>query len=255
MSMHLCRIGVFFSVLGRGCAMRRLKCPQCATVVDVAEGQMPVCSSCGFGAAATTVPQSVPQTVPRATGPPVGDPYAAYADPTMMHGQAAAPPAAAYAPSTAQVAGAGHGRPGAVTAVAVYDFIACGLAFLFGLLLLLAGGVIAQLFDEAGGAPLAGLAAGMLALVGFVLLGLGVLVLFIGLGLLKGQKWAWVVQIVFAALGLLSGMTSLAMGDIFSALWSFLVDGLVLWAMLVPASIAWFNRGAPAYRAGVPASA
>jgi hypothetical protein len=192
----------------------RLKCPQCGTIVDVMPGQTPVCPNCGYGA--------------QPTAPSLGG----YGGTAQM-------------PYTAGAQGAR--RPGGV---AVYDFILCGLLFLAGLVLLLAGGAIATALEEAGvSGALADLTGAILAVIGVVALALGVLYLFLGLGMLKGQKWSWIVQIIFAVLGALSGLASLVQGSIADALWSFAVSGLILWAMFHPKSMAWFNRGTRAPQA------
>jgi hypothetical protein len=46
--------------------MPRLRCPRCATVVDVAAGAAPSCPSCGFGSAAAPAAPAAPAAVPDA---------------------------------------------------------------------------------------------------------------------------------------------------------------------------------------------
>ena len=52
--------------------MPRLRCPRCASVVEVAPGATPACTSCGFGgpAIAPTAPPAVPEPAPAAASAP-----------------------------------------------------------------------------------------------------------------------------------------------------------------------------------------
>lgn len=47
--------------------MARMKCPRCATIVDVAPGAAPACPNCGFGA--TAPPAAAPMAAPAPASP------------------------------------------------------------------------------------------------------------------------------------------------------------------------------------------
>ena len=86
-------------------------------------------------------------------------------------------------------------------------FIRATVSFLFGLLFI-GGGVIL------GGtlAALGALGSGLFIVLGIALLGFGVLDIFIGRGLWKGQNWTRIAAIVFAIFGVLGGINSLISG-------------------------------------------
>src|SRR5688500_4391268 len=77
--------------------MARLRCPRCASVVEVAPGAAPVCASCGFGSGAAA---------PAAAVAPAAAP--------------AAPPTPAAQEGTA---GPAPSRRGAVVAICVVGFL------------------------------------------------------------------------------------------------------------------------------------
>lgn len=125
-------------------------------------------------------------------------------------------------------------RPWHGTALGVIDIIATVFAFLFGLLFLMFQSVISSFFGEATGTMMvngvqvegveaAEAAQGMLAVfagfgivIGVVLLGLGVLGIFMARGAFKGQKWSPIVSIVFAALAIVGVLTSFSNSQLFS---------------------------------------
>lgn len=92
--------------------MPRLRCPRCASVVDVAPGAAPACPSCGFGSKPASAPAPAPTAAPAA--------QPAYAAPAPY----AAPPAA---PAPAPAAG---GRPpprtGRIVAIAAVALLVLG---------------------------------------------------------------------------------------------------------------------------------
>lgn len=94
-------------------AMVRLKCPNCANIIDAPAGTAPTCPACGFRGAATRVAP--------------GTPFSAIEDPT----------------GPVQ-------RPGWVVMVAVFQFIGGGGAILGGLLLATIGGSVAAAFGSLG---------------------------------------------------------------------------------------------------------
>lgn len=92
--------------------MVRLKCPNCANVIDAPAGTTPRCPACGFTGAAT------------------------------------APPASPFSPIEAP--GGPVQRPGWVMMVAIFQFIGGGFLILGGILVATVGSVFAQFLDELG---------------------------------------------------------------------------------------------------------
>jgi hypothetical protein len=204
----------------------RLKCPRCATVIEVPPGAAPRCPSCGFGGPtpAASAPAPAPAAAPSGWA---SAPQAGYASPPM--------------------AGMVDHRPGWVTFAAVMQFIGAAALLLGGLLAMVGGSFIAALF-EGGLGEFGDVLAGIIVVVGVILLLLGVLFLFMGLGLLKGRGWARITAIVFAALGALFAILAIVQGD-FGSLLNLVLDGLIIYALVNPKSKAWFDQMARMPRA------
>ncbi|MES2341061.1 MAG: hypothetical protein V4597_05240, partial [Pseudomonadota bacterium] len=120
------------------------------------------------------------------------------------------------------------------------EFIGAGFLLLVGLAALVFGSAIAAAF-EGGFGELGDVIGGLIVVVGIVMIGLGVLSLFIGLGLLKGRGWARITAIVLTILGALISLMSLVSGD-FSQIISLALDGLMLYALFNPQTRAWFDH-------------
>lgn len=108
-------------------------------------------------------------------------------------------------------------RPWQGTALGVLNIISVVFSFLFGLAFLFMQGIITSVF-ESGNVQVEGMesvgASGMMSLLagftiafGVVLLGIGILEIFMARGAFKGQKWSPIVSIVFAVLAILNGFT------------------------------------------------
>lgn len=105
---------------------------------------------------------------------------------------------------------------------------------------MLAGSVIAAAF-ESGLGEFGDLIAGLIVVVGIVLIGLGVLAIFVGIGLLKGRGWARITAIVLTILSAAFSLISLISGD-FTSIVSLALDGLMLYALFNPQTKAWFEH-------------
>jgi len=117
-------------------------------------------------------------------------------------------------------------RPWQGTVLGVFDIIGVVFAFLFAILFLFPQGMIATfLGGAASGVDVTGSAEataavgglmGMLAslgiVVGIVMIGIGILLIFMARGAFKGQKWSAIVSIIFAVLGLVSALANLNNG-------------------------------------------
>lgn len=140
--------------------MVRLKCPNCANVIDAPAGTAPRCPACGFTGATPH-------------GPPPATPFSPIEAPVRGHLQ----------------------RPGWVVMVAVFQFIGGGLLVLGGLLVATVGGVFAQFLGAIGDAI-----GGLIVIVGILMLVFGVLEILLGTQVLKGREWARIVSLVLAFL-------------------------------------------------------
>jgi hypothetical protein len=119
--------------------------------------------------------------------------------------------------------------PTGVKVLAILEYIGAVFLALLALALMFGGGMLASFLGEM---PLVGaLAGGLFIVMGIIILPFAVLFFFIGRGLWKGQNWARIVSIVFAALGFASGIFSLIVGD-FLSLGGILINGLIGWYLL-----------------------
>jgi hypothetical protein len=133
-------------------------------------------------------------------------------------------------------------RPGWVLFAAVMQFIGAAALLILGLFALVGGSFIAALF-EGGLGEFSDVFAGLIMVIGVIMLLFGVLALFIGLGLLKGRAWAKIVAIIFAALGAIAAVLSLLQGE-FGSLLNLALNGLIIYALVNPQSKAWFEQQA-----------
>jgi len=101
--------------------------------------------------------------------------------------------------------------PTGVKVISVLYYIGAAFSFLFGLLLIVGGVFIGAILGETL-ASLSALGSGLFIVLGIALLGFGVLDIFIGRGLWKGQNWTRIAAIVFAILGVFGGINSLISG-------------------------------------------
>jgi len=109
-------------------------------------------------------------------------------------------------------------RPWEGTALGVVDIIATVFAFLGALGFLFLQSVITGFLSSAqstGDIAVTGAATGIFnvfaslgIVIGVILIGLGVLSIFLARGSFKGQKWTVIVNLIFGILGLLSALSS-----------------------------------------------
>jgi hypothetical protein len=152
-------------------------------------------------------------------------------------GFASAPPAWSGKPT----------RPGWVTFVGVVDFIGGGAGILIGLVVAVAGSAFAAAFGGLGT-----LFSGLLAVLGVIIIVLGILYILLGVQVLKGRNWARIVNIVFAILGLVGAVFSIARGN-FGSIVSLALDGLIVFALFRPESKAFFGARPGAAVGAAPA--
>ena len=114
--------------------------------------------------------------------------------------------------------------PTGVKVISILYYIGAGFSLLFGLLFLVGAGFMGTLASQI---PLLGLfGSGLSVAIGIIIIGLGVLAILVGRGLWKGKNWARIVAIIFAALAVLSGFSSIIKGS-YSSLFGLAINLLV----------------------------
>ena len=114
--------------------------------------------------------------------------------------------------------------PAGVKIISVLYYIGAGFSLLFGLLFLIGAGFIGTLASKI---PLLGLlGSGLFIVVGIIIILLGVLSIFVARGLWKGKNWARIVAVIFAVLGILSGISSIIKGG-YSSLFGLIINLLI----------------------------
>lgn len=114
--------------------------------------------------------------------------------------------------------------PTGVKVISVLFYIEAVLSVILAIVAFVAGNVLANM-----GIPfVTALGVGL----GIILLIWAVLTFFIGRGLWKGQSWARILAIVFAVLGLIGSISSLASGVILSGIVGLLVSGAIGWYLI-----------------------
>lgn len=119
-------------------------------------------------------------------------------------------------------------RPTGITVLALLNFIGGGLAILLGIVFIALGPYMSELTH--GLPALLSLLVGVL---GIVFLVAGLIGLVVGWGLWTGKEWSWWLTVVLEALGLVSGLAGIVMGDPTSLI-GLLIAALILWYMFKP---------------------
>jgi len=143
-------------------------------------------------------------------------------------------------------------RPWQGTALAVVDIIGTVFTFLAGIAFLFLQGMISSLLGAApvevsGSAEataavggLMGMLAGFSAVIGIVLIAIGILLIFMTRGAFKGQKWSPIISIVFVILGIVSLVTNFT-GVNGSFIFSLVVDLFVLYCAVMCVKSPYFG--------------
>lgn len=104
--------------------------------------------------------------------------------------------------------------PVGVKVVSIIYYIGAGFELLLGIAFFIGAGALGSLAQTI---PLLGaLGSAVFVVAGILLVGLGILSIFIGRGLWKAQNWARITAIVFSALGVLMAISGMAQGKITS---------------------------------------
>lgn len=127
------------------------------------------------------------------------------------------------------VNGTNAGVPVGVKIISVLYYIAAVISILFGLLALIGSKVFAPYFSTLW--PEVALS-GKIAVLGAILIVFAALFFFIARGLWKGQKWARIVAIISAILGLVSAILKIPKIDT-RVIANLIIHGLVLGYLLL----------------------
>lgn len=127
-------------------------------------------------------------------------------------------------------------RPTGVAILAILDIVVGILALLGGIFIAALGGSgLLALYGY-------GFFNGFVAVVGGFIIVIGILAIIVGWGMWSGKEWAWLLAIILYGLGALSGLLSLAGGNLSSVV-GLPIDVLLLWYMFRPHVKAFFGRG------------
>ncbi len=139
-------------------------------------------------------------------------------------------------------------RPIGITILGVLSVIA-GVIFIFsGIAIVLLGMTVPFILSEESimeielltGMPieLSGIIASMM---GFVSIGIGVFSLIVGIGLLKGKKWAWKLEVISIFISLGIGVFYL-IDDIASGIATLVISAIILYYLYRPNVKAYFGK-------------
>jgi len=135
----------------------------------------------------------------------------------------------------------GEARPAGVTIIAILSFVAGILAILAGALSTLLAGLIGAATDTAVG----GIFGGFFAVIGVVILVIGIAYLVTGYGLWQLRRWAWLAALVLSAISLVITVLGMFGGGGLNAsnIVTLAVAGAILYYLNTPQVKAAFGRG------------
>lgn len=79
------------------------------------------------------------------------------------------------------------------------------------------------------------------AVIGGIMLLLGLLQLFVAWGLWTGKGWAWLLGLIFGILGIIMALASMVTGN-FSSLVSLAINAIIVYYLYTPPVKAFFGR-------------
>ena len=83
--------------------------------------------------------------------------------------------------------------------------------------------------------------AGVLGIIGGVLVALGIASLIVSWGLLKGKGWAWIVTIIITIISVVFNIISLVTGN-FGSIVGLIINGVIIYYLYRPNVKAYFGR-------------
>lgn len=138
------------------------------------------------------------------------------------------------------------GRPTGVSIIAVLDFIGAGICVLFGIAALLGAGFLGAFMSQAqgGNASAGGFMAVLGGAISIVFIIIGAISGLVGWGMWTLKGWARIVQIIFAALGLLGALSALlhfSGAMLVGFVIRIAINGLIIWYLVKPEVAAAFS--------------
>ena len=121
--------------------------------------------------------------------------------------------------------------PTGVKVISILYYIGAVVMLLIGLGLMFGAELLASLVPI--DATTMALSSVILVIVGALFIPVAVLEFFIARGLWKGQPWARIVAIIFAAFGVLGGLSNLISGAIVGAIFNIVISGLIGYYLLL----------------------
>ena len=112
--------------------------------------------------------------------------------------------------------------PTGVKIISVLDYIGAAILVILGLLFIFGGGALAASIPIIGA-----LGGAFFIVIGIVFVAFAVLAFFVARGLWKAQKWAWIVSIIIACLGVLSALISMIQGNVTGNIFNLVVNGVI----------------------------
>ena len=127
-------------------------------------------------------------------------------------------------------------RPLGITILAVLEIIGAILVLIGGIILVAASAFLEGMISDL--VPFSGYFTGLFAIIGGVVIVVAIIAFLVGYGLWKGSGWAWIVQLIFSALGAITSLAALPSGIV-----GLIIDGLIIWYLFRPNVKAFFGKG------------
>ena len=124
--------------------------------------------------------------------------------------------------------------PVGVKIISILYYIGAVFMILIGLIFIFGASLVSSLFEN--NPEIAEAGAGVLVIIGIIVLLFGALFIFLGIKLWKGKNWARIVPIVISILGVLMELLSLVSGNIQTIVWSIIwivIDGTIAGYLLL----------------------
>ena len=115
-------------------------------------------------------------------------------------------------------------RPLGITILAVLGFLSGALGVIIGILMLAGGGMFAAMYGHD-----AAMAGGIFAAGGVFAIVISLLVFAVAWGLWTGKSWAWWIEVILSALGVLSILSFNAAGFVDA-----IIAAIILWYLFKP---------------------
>lgn len=132
-------------------------------------------------------------------------------------------------------------RPWQGTTLGVLNIIGVVFAFLFGLMAIVLVGFLggsSEFMPAEFSGMFTGLMGGLAVALSVFMIAMGVLLIFMARGAFKGQKWAPMASIVFAAIGILSAISAYES----QMLLTLVINGFVLYLGIMCVKHPFYNR-------------